>query len=304
MGNRLYILFFLSHLFTSEWYFDDNNYWELNISSRASALGGIDLDIVDNSQNSEFQIYNSDMYGGIVKFNNFFYNYKIDSCHILGNKIKSIKLGLLNRKIDNIINTSNAWSDESNPPSSPSDINNDLIDTYNHNDFIFSVFIPFKNYMGEFALNIKPGFSKVADYSSNFISIDLSYSYQFSQNFYSGIILNNFFSYKKWNNDTIERFYPSISGVINYKIRSLNWFIEIDDIYINHEIDFKNNVKLGLEQFLYDKIYLRYGYNNNHSSIGLGFNIYDIMFDYSYLNHKYLGKSGQITLTFLVHRNS
>ena len=26
MGNRLYMLFFLSYLFTSEWYFDDNNY--------------------------------------------------------------------------------------------------------------------------------------------------------------------------------------------------------------------------------------------------------------------------------------
>ena len=43
MVNKLYILLFLSCLFAAEWHFDDNDYWEINRSSRASELGGIDL---------------------------------------------------------------------------------------------------------------------------------------------------------------------------------------------------------------------------------------------------------------------
>ena len=48
MVNRLYIFLLISlysFLFnSSNWYFEDDNPWEINTSSRSSSLGGVEID--------------------------------------------------------------------------------------------------------------------------------------------------------------------------------------------------------------------------------------------------------------------
>ena len=311
MANKLLILFIisLSQLFSSQWYFDENDFWEVNTSSRASALGGINLNKFLTLSDSEYsnnriQIYNSSMYDGIIEYNNIFYTCKINDLHILGSDVNSINLAFFNRKLDDIVGTTNIWNDEINPPSNSNSIDNSLIDYYNHNDFAFLVDFFLKNPLGDFGLHFTPSFSKVDSYSSKAISIDLSYS-QYLNNVFLGAILNNAFSYKDWSNGNTERFYPSLSLLISREFKKVNYFLEIDNFYINNNNKLKDKIKLGIEYDIYVNSNIRFGYNSRYFSVGLGTNIYNkILFDYSYLSHPELGNSNQITIIFLIQDNS
>ena len=310
MINRplVFFIIFFSVLTSSEWYFTDNNFWKINTSSRASALGGINLNkfpILSDNQysNNKVRIYQSNMYKGVIEYNNISYSHKIDECYILDSKINRFNIAFFNRQLDNIIGTSNIWNDEINPPSNSSDINSSLVDYYNHNDFSFLGEIFLQNEVGNFGLHFMPSFSKVDTYSSKSINVDLSYSKDLND-FFLGAIINNFFSYRKWNNNTLERFYPSLSLLINRKLNDMNYFLEIDNIYFNNT-KLEDKIKLGLEYNIYAKSNIRFGYNSSYFSVGLGFNIYNkILFDYSYLNHADLGGSNQITLIFLLQTNT
>ena len=336
MVNKLYILLLLSCLFTAEWHFDDNDYWEINRSSRASALGGIDLNrfpILSDAQytNNKIQIYNSNMYDGIIEYNNILYtrnfepqplehfktgegifledffsnkgwNHHLLSYFLFGATIKAQNLGFFNRKIENILGTTNIWNDEVNPPSNPSDIDNSLINYFNHNDYLFLYEVFFENYRfeGDFGFHVMPSFSKVDSYSSKSISIDVSYS-KYWNDIFLGAALNNIFSYKEWDNGSIERFYPSVSFLVNRKFGKLNSFFEIDKFFVNASNKIQDKIKIGIEYTVYTNSNIRIGYNADYFSIGLGTKIYDkILFDYSYLNHSDLGDSSQITLIFLL----
>lgn len=323
MVNRLYF-FLLISLYTfgfnsSNWYFENDNSWSINTSSRSSALGGVKIDqfsIMLSKENydildyqDQIKIHNSSMYDDILQYNNISYHKNTD-LHIFGNHIRFINFSLLNRKIHDISNTTEIWNDEFSPPSNPGDINTSLIEYYNHNDFCFSIFIPVSNFLGEFALDIKPGFSKIGTYSSKSINLDLNYFYiSKSKDISLGIFLNNFFSYKIWNNDIVERFYPSLSILMNYqndRMKNLSLFIQIDEFYFDsnylegYNID--NNITIGLEYTLNHSMVIRSGYNKNYYSMGFGVTIFDILFDYAYLNHQFLGTSNQITLSFSIFK--
>ena len=311
MVNRLFIFFviYFSILTSSEWYFADNDFWKINTSSRASALGGINLNkfpILSDSQysNNKIRIYNSNMYENAIEYNNISYSHKIDNYYVLSNKINRFNITLFNRQLDNIIGTSDIWDDEINPPSNSSDINSSLVDYYSHNDISFLGEFFVQNEVGDFGVHFMPSFSKVDTYSSKSISIDLSYSKNLN-NFFLGAIINNFFSYKKWDNNSIERFYPSLSLLINRNFKSINYFLEIDNIYLNNNNKFEDKIKFGLEYNIHAKSNIRFGYNSSYFSVGLGANIYNkILFDYSYLSHTDLGDSNQITLIFLLQTNT
>ena len=311
MVNKLYILLpiFLSQIISSEWYFNDNDFWEDNTCSRSSALGGINLNkfpsLAQNQNNSnEMRIYNSSMYDGIIDYNNIFYSYKINNSNSLLSYIHRINMTLFNRKIDDIIGTSNIWSDEINPPYNSDEIDNSLINYYKHNDFSFLAEFFFENDLGNFGLHCMPSFSKIDNYSSKSISLDISYSKKWN-NFFLGVILNNIFAYKKWDNQNVDRFYPSASFLVNTNFKKIGYFLEIDNFYFNMNNKFEDKFKLGIEYKLYSKANIRFGYNSNSLSVGLGANIYDkILFDYAYLNHPELGSSNQITLIFLLQRNN
>ena len=93
-----------------------------------------------------------------------------------------------------------------------------------------------------------PSFSKVAEYSSKSINIDISYSKNGKiiphwEDFFLGFTLNNIFSYKKWDNENVERFYPSLSLLISKKFKNTAYFLEIDNLYLNSDNKFEDKIK-------------------------------------------------------------
>ena len=307
MVNKLIIIIFFIPLFSSQWYFDDNNYWKFNTSSKDSALGGISLNkfpcLSDNKyDNDKIRIYNSNIYDQLINYNNLFYSRNIFNVDFLGNSLYKINFSFFNRKLDNIIGTSEIWNDEINAPLNPSDINSSLIDNYTHNDFSFLVECFFKNNLGYFGLHIMPSISKIDTYSSKGLNLDLSYSKKIN-NLFLGFSFNNIFSYKKWNNSSVERFYPSVMFLLRREFKSTDFFIEIDNWYLTNKNKIGDKVKLGIEYKLNSKSNIRFGYNSKFLAMGLGLNLYDkILFDYSFLNHSDLGNSNQITVIFLIQK--
>ena len=110
MVNRLYF-FLLISLYTfgfnsSNWYFENDNSWSINTSSRSSALGGVKIDqfsIMLSKENydildyqDQIKIHNSSMYDDILQYNNISYHKNTD-LHILliRNKLKVSLLKVL-----------------------------------------------------------------------------------------------------------------------------------------------------------------------------------------------------------------
>ena len=92
---------------------------------------------------------------------------------------------------------------------------------------------------------------------------------------------------------------------MNYNYQKSNIFLEIRDFYldlnyIQDKYRLSDNIGIGLEYLIYKDLYFRGGYSIYQASLGLGINLYDMVFDYSYLNHEYLGKTAQISVAFLV----
>ena len=93
--------------------------------------------------------------------------------------------------------------------------------------------------------------------------------------------------------------------MISREFKKVNYFLEIDNFYINNNNKLKDKIKLGIEYDIYVNSNIRFGYNSRYFSVGLGTNIYNkILFDYSYLSHPELGNSNQITIIFLIQDNS
>ena len=313
----IYLFLILSQVFSnSSWYFQKDDLWNNSVSSRSSALGGVYLEKfeqfedMENLKNLEIEsdkikVFSSRVYGNSIKYSNIFYTKKVGGLIIFGNKINFIRFGFLNRRINDIANTTEIWSDELSPPITPDDLNGNSIDYYNHNDFSASVFIPIVNDIGQFSLNLKSGFSKIGPASSKSLNVDLSFLYSLNNSFHIGVSINNLFSFKKWYNEIEERFYPYLSVLMNYNYQKSNIFLEIRDFYldlnyIQDKYRLSDNIGIGLEYLIYKDLYFRGGYSNYQASLGLGINLYDMVFDYSYLNHDYLGKTAQISATFLV----
>ena len=304
---KLIIIILFMPLFSSQWYFDDNNYWKFNTSSRDSALGGISLNkfpsLSDNEyDNNKIRIYNSSNYSQLINYNNVFYSHNFFNVDFLGNSLYKVNFSFFNRNLDNIIGTSEIWNDEINAPLNPSDINSSLIDNYSHNDFSFLVEFFLKNNLGDFGLHVMPSLSKIDTYSSKGFNLDLSYSKKINS-LYLGFSFNNIFSYKKWDNSSVERFHPSFMLLLSREFNSADFFIEIDNWYFTSKNKIGDKVKLGLEYKLNSKSNIRFGYNSKFLAMGLGLNLYDkILFDYSFLNHSDLGNSNQITVIFLIQK--
>ena len=298
------IVILIQIISAADWYSENDNPWANNTSARSSALGGVCLENFDElskpnqlEESDGIRIFSSSIYDNSIKYNNIFYTKKIDDFNIFGNQIKSIRIGFLNRKIDNILNTTDIWSDEFSPPSTPDDLNDGSIHYYSHNDFSGSIFIPLVNNIGQFSLNLRPGFSKVGSDSFKALNIDISFLYLLNNEFFIGSTINNFFSFRKWSNGTNERFFPYISLLLNYNFKNLKSFLKIHNL---SNFDMSNNVGIGLEYLVYKDLYIRGGYGNQHSSIGLGMHLYNMIFDYTYLNHEYLGNSSQISIALRV----
>ena len=304
----------LSQAFSSSgWYFQKDNLWSNNTSSRSSALGGIYLESFERFEDMEslknlddkIKIFSSRVYENSIKYSNMLYTKKVRDLIIFGNKINFIRLGLLNRRIDDIPNTTQIWSDELSPPLTSGDLNGNSIDYYAHNDFSASVFIPLVNDIGQFSFNLKSGFSKIGSVSSKSLSIDFGFLYSLNNNLHIGTSISNLFSFKRWSNEVEEKFCPYLSVLVNYNYEKSKIFLEIRDFYLDldyvrKKYQISDNIGIGLEYLIYKDLYFRGGYSNNHASFGLGMSLYNMVFDYSYLNHQDLGNTTQISATFLI----
>ena len=306
----LFFSIFLSFLSCENWMYYSNNPWQLNMSSRSSSIGGICLENYNYSNKTSnlnrISMFNSTMFKGLVDYSNIFFAYKINKINILGNSINAIKIGLLNRRITDIPNTESAWNQALFSEPILSDIDYDLIEYYDHKDFSLLVYIPFSNQYGNFGINLGPSHSKINQYKANSFSLDISYSSLNMEVFYFGLLLKNLFSYKKWNTGYVEKFYPSLSALLNYNYsKKVSMFIELKDLYfdsdyLNDNFNFKESVSLGCEYSIYEQFDLRVGFNHDFYTFGIGTKIYNTLFDYTYLDHIDLDSSHQFTISFLI----
>jgi len=300
----------ISFLFSSEWFYSENNPWDINTDSRSSALGGIDLynytEFNSNSTASNvIRIFNSSMFNNIIDYNNISYKHRVNNITIIGNTFNKIKVGFFNRVIDNIENTSLVWNSEFGNEPTLSDLNYELIEYYEHRDVGLSVFVPFSNFMGEFGLDIRSIFSKIDTYSANSINLDFIYFKKIADNISIMTSINNFYSYKKWNNQTLEKFYPELEILTHFRLKNTNCFLEVNGIYLegkflNNHYDIMDNIKIGVEQPINNKLKLRLGYSENYQTYGFELLINSFVFDYSYLKHANLDFSNQFSIAYLI----
>ena len=310
--NKILLVSFLiiSFLFSNGWFYSENNPWDINNDSRSSALGGIDLynytEFNSDSTSSDMvRIFNSSMFNNIIDYNNISYKQRINDITIIGNTFNKIKVGLFNRVIDNIENTSLVWNSEFANDPTLSDLNYELIEYYEHRDVGLSVFVPFSNFMGEFGLDIRSIFSKIDTYSANSINFDFIYFKKIADNISIMTSINNFYSYKKWDNQTLEKFYPELEILTHLRLKNTNYFLEVNGIYLedkflNNHYNIVDNVKIGIEQSINNKLKLRLGYSKNYQTYGFGLVINSFILDYSHLKHANLDFSNQFTIAYLI----
>lgn len=299
------ILLHLSLILSNSWIYDYNNPWDINKDSRSSALGGIDLNPYFDLDSRSIHIFNSNMFNNIINYNNIYYKEQFDPQIILGNTFEKVKIGFLNRSINNIKNTSLIWDSQDLNEPVLSEFNYDLIDYYDHRDIALSIFLPFTNSVGDFGLDIKPSFLKIDKYSAKSISLDLMYFKEIINGLSIMLSIDNLLSYRKWSNNSVERFYPELQVLTNVKFNDINFFIEIDNMYTNYnfivnDYDLLDNISLGIEHFFNDRLNLRIGSSKYYNTFGFGLKIGDFIIDYSYLEHEKLDFSNQFSITYLI----
>ena len=314
MNHKKILIFsiLLSFSYSASWVYYSNNLRSTNTSSRSSSIGGIPLEFYnyfnEDLEYNKLNIFNSTMFKGLVGHNNIIFTRKTKKINILGNAIDEFKIGILNRKINNIPNTQYAWNQALFNEPVLSDIDYDLIEYYDHKDISILAFIPFSNKYGNFGISLRPAYSKINEYSADAFSLDISYSNFNTERFSFGLLFNNIISYKKWSTGYIEKFYPSLSTLLRYHYSDLSVFIEVKDLYfnssyLNNTFDFMQSMNLGIEYSIYNQVDLRMGSNSDFYTFGIGTEIYKILFDYTYLHHKDLDYSHQFTLSFLIQNN-
>ena len=307
------LLFITCLLLSSNWFYEQNDPWQINTSSRSSSLGGVDIynysQLISKSpEYNHISIFNSNMFGDIIHYNNIYYKFDIDRRTILGSTLENIKIGCLNRTIDIIQNTTQVWDASMSNVPLLSDINYELIEYYQHRDVSLSILLPFSNKVGSFGLDIKPSFSKIDTYTSSSINLDFMYSKVISDNLAIMLSLENIFSYKKWSSDTVERFYPKLQLLLHFTNERINYFFQLDNFYLNYDFlsesyNIFNNIKMGLEYSMNDKLKYRIGFNEYYNTYGIGVPFNNFIFDYACLDHKDLNFSHQFTITYLIKKS-
>ena len=301
--HSIYTLIIFEIIFTKNQVISNDDFFDLNTSSRFTSIGNIALsyfpELSENSSlNSKFRIHESSIYDNILKVNNAFYTKKIDNLNIFKSKINRINITFFNRKIENISNTSQVWSDEINPPMSPSDIDSNLMYYFNHNDYCLLFDIFFNSRGHNFGFHLIPAYSKTETISSKSFTLDISYSLKLNKVFV-GLIFRDIFSFKNWSTGLNETFLPSISLILNKNFKKVNFFVELDDLYIKKYNFNEVETKIGFEYNFAKSLLLRFGVNEDYSSFGFGTELYKKMIiDYSFSNHKYLGDTNQFTFQF------
>lgn len=316
------LVIFCSLSLSDSWYFYNNNPWDINTSSRSSALAGINFQLSEldfhKSYKSKLEIYNSSMYGGLVTFNNIFYTFKFNNIVFLGNTFNLFRGGFLNRKIKDIPYTHNAWNHDIFTEPMLSNINYDLIEHHNQKDFSLFLLIPFNNKFGDFGVNMNALFSKLNYYHSYSINLNFIWYLKNSRNYSLEIAINNLISYRRylhssvqegdwWGEQTIERFYPYLSLINRFKLYKGVVFLQLDELYLDSKYlkssyNINESFNFGIEYPVNNKLDLLVGINDSFTSFGLNIKISNLLFGYTYLDHIELDNSHQISMTYLLNQ--
>ena len=103
----------------------------------------------------------------------------------------------------------------------------------------------------------------------------------------------------------MEKFYPELEILTHLRLKNTNYFLEVNGIYLedkflNNHYNIVDNVKIGIEQSINNKLKLRLGYSKNYQTYGFGLVINSFILDYSHLKHANLDFSNQFTIAYLI----
>ena len=103
----------------------------------------------------------------------------------------------------------------------------------------------------------------------------------------------------------MEKFYPELELLTHFRLKNINCFLEINDIYLEEKFltdhyNILDNIKIGIEYSINNKLKLRLGHSESYQTYGFGLVINNFIFDYSYLKHTSLDFSNQFTITYLI----
>ena len=212
---------------------------------------------------------------------------------LLHDKEKNISIGFINRKINDIYDTSQAW----NPLNDLDEPNFNEIDYNNIKDLSYKNFgftVSYNKFLRNniISVKIKPHYESIQ--SVNAIGIDLDFMlYKKINNvhFIGGV--NDLISYKKWNSGIIENNKLNYFVSTSVNASNIGLFIEANSLY-NERIGFEYNYKSILA--------IRFATNIEEDfSYGVGLDLKTIEFSYVYIpiNDK-LGSIDQMSLSFKI----
>ncbi len=211
---------------------------------------------------------------------------------IINNKKNNISVGFISRKINDLNNTTESWhplNDMDEPDFNEIDYDN--INDLKYNNFGF--LLSYNQYIKEKIINIKlkPYYESIQTMNSFGLDFDFNLFVKLKNEINLILGINDFVSYKKWNNDLIEK-------------NKLNYFVStsviLDNIELFIEANYLYNEKIGL-QYKFDNILVfRFGSNASQDFYcGIGLNSDFAQLNYAYIpTNNYLGNINQLNLTF------
>jgi len=210
---------------------------------------------------------------------------------ILHDEDKNISIGLINRRINNVYNTTSAWN-PLNPSDEPSFSSIDYSDIQNLKYQNIGFSISYNKFLNKSIINvkIKPYYEFIESISSTGIDIDLMFLKEFKTiSVIAGV--NDLFSYKKWNTGVVEHNKLNYFFSTSVYVNNIGLFIEANSLY---------NEKFGFEYNYNNIIYFRLATNVEENLFyGLAFNLNAIELSYAYIPmNEIIGDVTQLNLTF------
>tara|TARA_Y100000590_G_scaffold432407_1_gene548407 strand:+ start:182 stop:1057 length:876 start_codon:yes stop_codon:yes gene_type:complete len=188
----------------------------------------------------------------------------------------NISFGIARREIKNNYGTNLAWENDGYPDLE--EINYNMIYGFNDKEtgFLFSYNkVNDKSIIG---INFKPLYHSIGKSYAIGYQMDIRYVFNFT-NFQISLGIDNLISQKKWNYGLVEKF--NLDGYLNIS------FLKFKKTSLFYEIDNYLDSKLGLEYRIVEKISIRTGIFDSNFAFGLGFNLNNIDFDYTYISNHY-----------------
>ena len=253
-------------------------------SARNASLGGTNT-YVAGSNNPALLFYTSksfldfshmNKYGGLSKLSSISYLFT-------SNKSDPVFISMINRIVDDISDTREAWNDNGDLVPEPGEINYFNIKKFSQKELGLKLSFCKKYKRYYFGTSLKPSYTSVAGFKAYGMSTDIA----LSTYFYKKILNLNFrvediISFKKWSTESTENIIPfvAIGGTFNFNNMLLSFQMASDVSYgspVYYNSGFEYQDRSGLLVF-------RSGFSNfNSFTLGLGLKLFLINVDYAFL---------------------